>query len=130
MNSIGRLVFASDDMLWLWTPRGLTRFDGHEFLNLRREIGLPTGWLPGAVHLDNKGKFWIGTSRGLLQYDPAREGAAIPLTTPGIPSDDVTEIAGTADGAVWWRTGDGSLVRYDGVDGTVFTNLWRDHPSW
>src|SRR5262245_52474640 len=130
MNTIGRLMFASDDALWLWTPRGLSRFDGREFLNLRREIGLPTGWLPGAVHLDNKGKFWIGTSRGLLRYDPATEGPAIPFTSPGNLTNDVAEFAGTADGAIWWRNAGTTLVRYDGVQEVAFTNLWRNDPSW
>ena len=78
-----------------------------------------------AAYLDDSGMFWIGTSDGLWRYRPADGVPPARFSPPGLPTADILEMTGTADGAVWWRTHD-TLVRYQGGQGTAFTNLWRE----
>ena len=85
-------------------------------------------YIQGA-YLDESGLFWIGTSDGLWRYRPAEGAPPARFSPPGLPTGDIFEITGTADGAVWWRTHD-TLVRYQGGQGTAFTNLWREGSSY
>jgi len=121
-NATGRILGASDGALWNMGAGSLFRFDGREFL-LAAEHGL-TGYPKGPVgaYLDDKGALWVGTSDGLWRYRPASEAPAR-LSLPGVPTDEILEITGTSDGAVWWRAGN-TLVRYHHGQGAVFTNLW------
>jgi ligand-binding sensor domain-containing protein len=113
-------------MLWVKTAIGLSRFDGREFFNPTRENGLPVAWGGQlAVHRDsNNGMLWIG-AEGLWRFNPADGKRPALFNPPGLPTDGIMEITGTADGAVWWRTRE-ALVRYHGERGTVFTNLWSN----
>jgi PAS domain S-box-containing protein len=122
-NVIGSLAFGSDNALWIAALRGLSRFDGREFVNLAREEGFQGINAPNSMHQAADGVIWLGTFVGLLRYDPARGGRPERITPPGLPTDDIRDVVGTADGAIWWRTPT-TLVRYDGQGGTVFSNLW------
>ena len=123
-NATGRTMFTPDGEMWNMAYGGLLRFDGREFFTLDTENGLGgIGNGPIAAYLDGSGMFWVPTSDGLWRYRPA-EGAPARFSPPGLPTDNIPEISGTADGAVWWRTGD-ALVRYHDGQGVVFTNLWR-----
>jgi signal transduction histidine kinase/DNA-binding response OmpR family regulator len=127
-NVVGSLAFGVDDALWIATLRGLTRFDGKDFLNLAREEGFQGINAPNSMYQAPDGVIWLGTFTGLLRYDPARGGPPQRITPPGLPTDDIRDVVGTADGAIWWRTPT-SLVRYDGQGGTVFSNLWETTTS-
>jgi ligand-binding sensor domain-containing protein len=81
-------------------------------------------YIQGA-YLDDSGMFWIGTSDGLWRYRPADGVPPARFSPSGLPTADIWEMTGTADGAVWWRTHD-TLVRYQDGQGTAFTNLWRE----
>jgi signal transduction histidine kinase/CheY-like chemotaxis protein/ligand-binding sensor domain-containing protein/protocatechuate 3,4-dioxygenase beta subunit len=124
VNKTGRLIFTPDSMLWLDTSSGLSRFDGREFFNLTRENRLLATGGPMSVHRDSSGIFWLGTTEGLCRYDAASDAPPALVPTPSLPTDGILEITSTADGALWWRTLN-ELVRYDGDEGVVFTNLWR-----
>jgi PAS domain S-box-containing protein len=127
-NVIGSLAFGLDDALWIATLRGLTRFDGKDFLNLGREEGFQGINAPNSMYRAPDGVIWLGTFVGLLRYDPSREGRPERITPPGLPTDDIREVVGTADGAIWWRTPT-TLVRYDGQEGVVFRDLWETSAS-
>ncbi len=127
-NATGRTMFTPDGEMWNMAYGGLLRFDGREFFTLDTESGLGgIGNGPIAAYLDGSGMFWLPTSDGLWRYRPA-EGAPARFSPPGLPTDNIMELRGTADGAVWWRTGD-ALVRYHDGGGVVFTNLWRPDTS-
>jgi PAS domain S-box-containing protein len=123
-NVIGSLAFGPDDALWIATLRGLTRFDGKDFLNLGREEGFQGINAPNSMYQSPDGVIWLGTFIGLLRYDPSRGDRPERITPPGLPTDDIREVVGTADGAIWWRTPT-ALVRYDGQSGVVFNHLWE-----
>jgi hypothetical protein len=127
-NATGRTMFTADGELWNMAYGGLLRFDGREFFTLDTENGLGgIGNGPLAAYLDGSGMFWLPTSDGLWRYRPA-EGAPARFSPPGLPTDNIMEISGTADGAVWLRT-DNALVRYLDGQGVVFPNLWRPDTS-
>jgi PAS domain S-box-containing protein len=125
-NLTGRNLFAPDGTVWNFAGTGLARFDGREFFTLSSENGMtamPTS--PLGACLDDSGMFWMGTGDGLWRYRPADGAPPARFSVPGLHTEDlIFEITTTADGAVWWRTRD-ALVRYQGGQGTVFTNLWR-----
>ncbi|MSU62494.1 MAG: response regulator [Pedosphaera sp.] len=125
IDRTGQIIFRTNDMMWLKTSIGLSRFDGREFFNPTSENGSPFPMDGGiALHQDTNGVLWIAAN-GLWRYDPADGKPPALFVAPGLPTDGVQEITSTADGAIWWRTRE-ALVRYDGQRGTVFTNLWRE----
>ena len=74
--------------------------------------------------LDDSGMIWFETRKGLWRYRPTAGTPPARFSPPGLPTDGIFEMKATSDGAIWWRTL-GALVRYQGGQGTVFTNLWR-----
>ena len=129
-NQAGRTLLPADGTLWNFAAGGLARFDGREFFVLSSENGmtaLPTS--PLGACLDDSGMFWMGTIDGLWRYRPADNTPPARFSPPGLHAggDPIYELTTTSDGAVWWRTHD-ALVRYQGGQGTVFTNLWRADP--
>lgn len=71
------------------------------------------------LHVDQKGRFWIGTGSGICQFD-AKTSRFTPLDVP-IPSNSIGFIT-SMDNVLWVTTTKG-LIRYDVSDGTtrVFT---------
>jgi ligand-binding sensor domain-containing protein len=124
-NLNGRIISTLDGTIWLNTISGLSRFDGREFFNLTRENGLPSSTGPLSTYLDVKGVFWHGTIEGLWRYDPADGRPPAPFAVPTNPNDRIVEVTGTADGAIWWRTVEGELVRLQDGRQTRFTNIFR-----
>ncbi|MRR39015.1 hypothetical protein EG829_31085, partial [bacterium] len=122
-NILGSLSFGPDDALWIGSLRGLTRFDGKEFVTFGREQGVAGSTAPNAMHQAPDGTIWFSSFSGLLRFAPSRRGPPERIAPPGLPMDQIRDLVGTADGAVWWRNLD-ALVRYDGSGGQVFTNLW------
>jgi PAS domain S-box-containing protein len=132
INEVGRAFFEADGVARISSASGLARFDGHQFDNVGRESGLQFLVGPLSVHRDTGGTYWVGTADGLWQYDPTSGKGPVRFAHPGIVTDYVVEITGTADGAVWWRTGPPQfLVRYGGQQSLTLSNLWRELPvSW
>ena len=128
-NATGRNFLTSDGAIWNYAAGALARFDGREFVPLTSEQGLtaaPTS--PMSACLDANGMFWMGTTEGLWRYRPTGGAPAARFSPPGLPTDVILEITTTSDGAIWWRT-TSALVRYQGGQGTVFTNLYSWRPN-
>lgn len=84
------LVDGSD--LWLYTNRGLDRWDGREFTHFDMTDGLPD--LEGGADAglrDSSGRLWFGTARGVASYKPGV------VTVAGLPPLVAIESI-TADG--------------------------------
>jgi len=105
------IVEAKDGALWLATDKGIARFDGEAFGQLR--IASATGRdQVHSVYQDRRGALWIGTARdGVFRYDgssltrvAARDGKA-----PG----RVWAFAEDREGRLWIGSASGA-VRYDG----------------
>jgi ligand-binding sensor domain-containing protein len=129
-SSVSRVFFASEGTAWFATiGGGLSRFDGREFTNLTKEDGLPGNnflSLDGATNggiwmLANEGPGWNQAGRRHLVR-------GFPITTRLELTRGGSDVRATPDGAVWVRTPSG-LLRYEGKNVSVFTNLWRAQ-SW
>jgi signal transduction histidine kinase/DNA-binding response OmpR family regulator/ligand-binding sensor domain-containing protein len=126
-EDVGRMIFGADGTAWLDSAMALLRFDGHRFVNLGPEQGLPEHNAPLCYCRDRNGTFWVGTIQGLYRYNPADGKRPEPLIQPGVPTNRIVEMTTTEDGALWWRThGPALLVRYDGSHAAAFTNVWRE----
>jgi ligand-binding sensor domain-containing protein/signal transduction histidine kinase len=66
---VNRIIRDSRGFLWFCTRQGLSRFDGHEFVNFGTDQGLPGPAVNDLVQLPN-GSYWIATSAGLVRFDP------------------------------------------------------------
>ena len=69
------LAQDASGFLWLSTQVGLLRWDGYGFRSYTADPQTP-GSLPdsfiAALHVDSRGRLWIGTSAGgLARFDPA-----------------------------------------------------------
>ncbi len=62
-----------DGYVWVATPSGLARFDGHRFVSF---FSASTPGLPGdlihCLHEDRRGVLWIGTDKGLARFADGR----------------------------------------------------------
>ena len=81
----------STDRLWVGSDRGLDVFsaDGRQRRRFARAHGLPTEDMnQNAFFADADGVVWLGTSRGLVRYQPSE-----PLASDPPPSVVITEVA-------------------------------------
>jgi diguanylate cyclase (GGDEF)-like protein len=93
--------------LWVGTPAGLARYDGHQFRSFR-DVGVQ------ALLADPRGKLWIGTpSSGLASFDLASE--RFQIWHPR--SATVIALARAPDGRLWVG-GDSGLDLFDPNSGS------------
>jgi ligand-binding sensor domain-containing protein len=68
-NEINCVKRDSHGFLWFCTAGGLSRFDGYTFTNYGIDQGLPDR--PVTDFLETRGgEYWVGTARGLAQFNP------------------------------------------------------------
>ncbi|MDR7191596.1 hybrid sensor histidine kinase/response regulator [Luteimonas terrae] len=117
-NRVNGIAEDQQGYLWIATRDGLARFDGVGFRIWRIEDGLQDN-LVWAVHVDAQDRVWVGTSRGVLSMLDARRTTFTHYSHashPEINVDDIWSVTSTADGAVWFGTGESGLYRL-GPDG-------------
>ena len=97
--------------LWIGTQGGLARWDGY---HVRRYTADPLtpGSLPDsfilALHVDEGGRLWIGTSSGgLARYDAEHDAFVIAAGSSGLSDPAVSAITGDHNGGLWVGTGIG-----------------------
>jgi ligand-binding sensor domain-containing protein/signal transduction histidine kinase len=109
-NSIYKIVRDSRGFLWFCTGEGLSRFDGHQFVN----FGVSQG-LPGLAVLDfiesRTGDYWAAVSGGLARIS-GEGGYHVQVVAPAddVSSKNVLAVKETSDGAIWAGT-EGGLYR-------------------
>src|SRR5436190_20332795 len=69
-DHVSRIYRDSHGFLWICTDEGLSRFDGHQFVNYTVRQGLPH------IHVNDiletsKGEYWIATDGGVALFRPA-----------------------------------------------------------
>ncbi|MDR2893835.1 MAG: response regulator [Alistipes sp.] len=114
-GSIPWLFQDSDGFMWLGTPEGLYRYDGHRMLGFRSEAGRP-GLLASneITHIaeDSRGRLLVGNRRGVDILDRAT-GNIRHMEGSLPPGTDIRYIhVSSSDGAVWIGSREG-LCRYD-----------------
>ncbi len=112
------LAVDQQGYLWIATLDGLARYDGVEFKMWRQTVGAPDS-LPDnvlqVVHVDPQNRVWVASSTALSMLDKDRRG----FTTIRFSKEtascqrEITSIASTFDGALWFGTYDGDLCRLD-----------------
>ncbi len=68
-NSVRRIVKAPRGFLWFCTDEGLSRFDGHRFVNYGTDQGLPRAVVNNLLETRG-GDYWVATDDGLVQFNP------------------------------------------------------------
>src|SRR5436305_6710111 len=114
-NAVNCIVSDSRGFLWLCTAEGISRFDGHSFVNYGVEQGLPNGSVNAFVET-RAGIYLAATDSGVARLDPAAPpGSAhrfVALSVPG----SVYAVFQDRSGAIW-AGGSSGLYR---IDGTTF----------
>lgn len=99
------LIQDRTGFLWLGTQSGLVRWDGYQFRRYAADAAVP-GSLPDsfvlALHVDERGRLWIGTSAGgLAHYDSSRDNF---VRVSGVRVAAVTSIADDGRQGLWVGT--------------------------
>jgi ligand-binding sensor domain-containing protein/signal transduction histidine kinase len=124
-----------DGDMWIGNMSGLCRLDQAHMSTPRKEGKLsvladPDGFFRHgvwAIQQDHTGRFWFGTSSGLIKYEAGRYTRY--ATAEGLAGDDVKAILEARDGQLWFGTW-GGLTRYAEGRFTSFTErdgLASDH---
>lgn len=80
---------------------GLSRFDGKRWVTYTTTDGLPGNHV-FMLHMDGKGKLWIGTNNGLSYYQPETGKFAKAMTTAdGLFANNVFAMASSGKGDLW-----------------------------
>lgn len=110
-------VDATDGSLWIATGGGVSRFDGHEFVNLTTEDGLLSDRVFN-LWQEPSGIWWFCTAQGVSRYDPAlasegRKAFQNFTQKDGLVPGEIHAVAQSPDGAMWFGSNFGEgLSRY------------------
>src|SRR5882724_7463247 len=105
------IVQDTSGFIWLGTQSGLVRWDGYHFRRYAADTQTP-GSLPDsfilALHIDDRGRLWIGTSAGgLARYDADKDSFAVAAGPSGIKGTAVLSMTGDGKGGLWVGTESG-----------------------
>ena len=117
---INDLLVDEEDVLWVATAAGLSRFDGTTWTTFDQADGLDANWV-GALWLDAAGALWAGTAygdRGLNYYDGEGWGPPpIPAMPVGAPV--ITALTGDEETGLFVGLDGAGLAHFDGEEWTV-----------
>ncbi len=117
-TTVTAVARSPDGFLWVATPSGLTRYDGHEVVTFGAgEIGLADDAITAFASGE---RLYAGTrSGGLYAYDPARREFAQAVNAEAVGPGGVRAVAVDAYGAVWIATAARGVLRYSPLDRTT-----------
>ena len=114
-NTVRAIAQTPDDLLWIATHAGLTRFDGVAFERIEGHEVLESSHVYALV-VDDRGHLWIGTNGGgLLRWDGQQFKHFDADRHPGLPSNSILALA-EAQGRVWIGTEDGGVAVFEDGD--------------
>ncbi|MBS0420850.1 MAG: diguanylate cyclase [Proteobacteria bacterium] len=94
--------------IWLGTQSGLVRWDGYRFRRYAADTRV-AGSLPDsfilALHIDVRGRLWVGTSAGgLARYDATKDSFVVVTGPSGTKGTAVLSICDDSKGGLWVGT--------------------------
>ncbi len=106
-SHIASICEGGNNTVWIATSSGLGRIVGDSIQLLTTSDGLPTNNVLGVVG-DNQERVWIGTSRGLVLYDPQKLDFRIFKEEDGLEKADPNGVILTklSDGRIVFATGE------------------------
>jgi len=78
----------------------LSRFDGKKWVNYTTADGLPGNHV-FMLHLDPKGRLWIGTNNGLTYLQEGNKFAKALTTADGLFANNIFAMGTSAKGDLW-----------------------------
>ncbi len=108
-NSVICSLQDKKGFMWFGTKDGLNRFDGYSFKIFRNQANDPLSIGSNFIHSiyeDVNESLWVGTDRGIYQYDPKSENF---YSIANIPETEVREIIMDTRQNLWFIAG---LVLY------------------
>lgn len=103
LNSVTSFAQSRDGFVWIGTEDGLNRFDGYEFLTIKRKIGSLNSLADSQINallIGSKDKLWIGTEKGLVVRDIDGNFSNIVVKDSSKPGS-VTELIEDIYGQIW-----------------------------
>lgn len=113
-NRVHRIVRDSRGFLWFCTSGGLSRFDGHNFVNYDVDSGLPFPSI-NDLYETKTNEYWIATNGGgVIFFNPRLEASGSPFTVYTVGDKAVTNRVNTLyqdrNGKIWAGTDGGVFV--------------------
>lgn len=107
----GAAIEASSGDIWISLDAdGVARIRGDSVRTFTMTDGLPSNDIR-ALHLDDKGLVWVGTTRGLATIQDER--IELPLSATNWASVPVEDIAARKAGGLWIATSNRGIAAYD-----------------
>jgi len=118
-DHVSRIYRDSHGFLWICTDEGLSRFDGHAFVNYTAESGLPHIHVNDIVETRG-GDYWVATDGGVTLFRPGHASQKFRTYKPEGPPQALftNAVAEEASGAVLVGTAAG-LYRLYPNDGSA-----------
>lgn len=100
-NYIVSLAVDRDGLPWAGTwGGGLSHFDGKRWKTYTTTEGLPGNHV-FSLHTDNNGQLWVGTNKGVVQWQGDKAVGAVLTVEDGLVADNVFSMATTPEGGKW-----------------------------
>lgn len=117
-NRVNRIYLDSKDFLWICTDDGLSRSDGHRFVNYTTADGLPHRYV-NAILETRGGEYWVASDGGVSRFDARPDQPRFTTYAPSGVEDsrhvnalfedqDGSLLLGTSFGLYRFRTRGGS----------------------
>jgi signal transduction histidine kinase/CheY-like chemotaxis protein/ligand-binding sensor domain-containing protein len=144
-GDVRALACDTNGIVWVGTPRGVSRWDGKSFTNYTSAQGLAKGTVQ-TIHVASDGSVWLGTDRGGVsrlgapasrrrvgedEQERAAETPDLPAfttytTLDGLPGNNITAISEDKSGDVWFAANRGAgpaamVARFDGESFLVYS---------
>ena len=130
-GAVTAMAQAVDGAVWLGTAnRGVLRFDGSNWQGFAAGDGMPADRVLSVASAPD-GSVWVGTVGGAARFTESEEASTaegrwrvrqVFTEENGLPSNLVTSVCASNDGAVWLGTAWG-VARYG-------TKSWEHHSRW
>jgi len=135
-NAIHKIVHDSRGFLWICTNEGLSRFDGHQFVNFGVAQGMPGRDVQDFME-SRTGDYWAAVNGGLVRIQ-GNGGFGSRVFYPGesAKSRNVHAVKETVDGTVWIGAEDGlyrmapNSTTISRVDFGASEEFWSSSAIW